>query len=149
MSKKTFIQFIMFGIVGFSNTAISYCVYAILTYLGVQYLVASIIAFIVSVLNSFFWNNKLVFKKTENEIRNTWWSLIKTFISYASTGLILNNVILVILVEKIGVSKYIAPIFSLVVTIPLNFIINKCWSFRTTNIKENTNEENKCNDSLL
>ena len=134
------IQFIKFGIVGLSNTIISYSVYAALTYIGVYYVAANVIAFVVSVLNSFFWNNKYVFKKTDSEKRNPWWTLVKTFLAYAITGLVLVNVLLVLFVEKWGISKYIAPIITLVVTIPLNFVINKFWSFRTKEIESSEEE---------
>lgn len=129
------IQFIKFGVVGLSNTLISYGMYAVLTYIGVPYVLASVIGFMVSVLNSFFWNNRFVFKKNAGEQRNLWYTLAKTFLAYAGTGLFLSSILLVLFVEKMGISKYIAPILSLVITIPLNFIINKFWSFRTT--KEN------------
>ena len=129
-------QFIKFGIVGLSNTIISYGVYAGLTYVGVPYVLASVIGFVVSVLNSFFWNNRYVFKKNDGEQRNPWWTLAKTFLAYAGTGLILSNILLVLFVDKMGISKYLAPILSLVITIPLNFVINKYWSFRTKRIKE-------------
>jgi len=136
-------QFIKFSIVGLSNTLISYGVYAGLTYIGVPYVLASVIGFVVSVLNSFFWNNRYVFKKNDGEQRNPWWTLAKTFLAYAGTGLILSNILLVLFVEKMGVSKYLAPILSLVITIPLNFVINKFWSFRTKRIKkENDGGEN-------
>ena len=131
-----FLQFIKFGIVGLSNTLISYGVYAGLTYIGVPYVLASVIGFVASVLNSFFWNNRYVFKKNDGERRNPWWTLAKTFLAYAGTGLILSNILLALFVEKMGVSKYLAPIISLVITIPLNFVINKFWSFRTKRIKE-------------
>lgn len=129
------IQFIKFGVVGLSNTLISYGMYAVLTYIGVPYVLASVIGFMVSVLNSFFWNNRFVFIKNDGEQRNPWYTLVKTFLAYAGTGLFLSNILLVLFVEKIGISKYLAPILSLGITIPLNFIINKFWSFRTT--KEN------------
>ena len=61
--EQLLLQFIKFGIVGLSNTLISYGVYAGLTYVGVPYVLASVIGFVVSVLNSFFWNNRYVFKK--------------------------------------------------------------------------------------
>ena len=132
---QALIQFVKFGMVGLSNTIISYSVYAALTYIGVYYVAANVIAFVVSVLNSFFWNNKYVFKKTDTEKRNPWWTLAKTFLAYGGTGLLLANALLVLFVEKMGISKYIAPILTLVLTIPLNFIINKFWSFRTKKIK--------------
>jgi hypothetical protein len=64
------LQFIKFGIVGLSNTAISYIIYFLLVYFDLHYLIASIIAFFISVLNSFFWNNKYVFKKEDGQKRN-------------------------------------------------------------------------------
>ena len=129
--KNFIVQFIQFGLVGVSNTAISYGTYALLVYLGVPYILANVIAFVVSVLNSFFWNNRFVFKKDSNESRSTIKTLIKTFISYGMTGLILSNVLLILLVEKFGMSKYIAPLIILIITIPLNFLLNKFWAFRT------------------
>ena len=43
---------------------------------------------------------------------------------------ILSNVLLWIEVTFFSVSKTIAPIVNLLVTIPLNFIINKLWTFK-------------------
>lgn len=138
---KLFWQFFKFGLVGVSNTAISYGTYAFLTYVGCPYVCSNIIAFIVSVLNSFFWNNRYVFKKEEGEKRNPWWTLAKTFMAYGSTGLILSNVLLVFLVEKLNMNKYVAPLLILLITIPLNFLINKFWAFRTKKTGTKKSEE--------
>jgi putative flippase GtrA len=125
------IQFIKFGIVGLSNTAISYIIYAALVYLGLYYIIASVIAFVLSVLNSFFWNNKYVFKPgNDQQKRNLWGALLKTYISYAFSGLILSNILLYFFVEILHISEYIAPLLGLVITIPLNFIMNKKWAFK-------------------
>jgi len=123
-------QFIKFGIVGLSNTAISYIIYSVLVYMRLQYIIASVIAFIVSVLNSFFWNNKYVFKKEDDQKRNIIHTLIKTYISYAFTGLILQNILLFVFIDILHISKYLAPFLGLVITIPLNFILNKKWAFQ-------------------
>lgn len=128
--QSNIIQFIKFGLVGLSNTAISYFIYALLVSLNVHYVVANVIAFVVSVMNSFYWNSKYVFKKADDKKRCVWKALLKTFISYGSTGLILSNILLILFVEKFKCSKYIAPLIILVVTIPLNFILNKFWAFK-------------------
>lgn len=138
---QTIIQFVKFGVVGLSNTAISYGTYVILTYIGIPYVFANIIAFIVSVLNSFFWNNRYVFKKNHGEKRNMWWTLAKTFLAYGSTGLILSNILLVLFVEMFDINKYLAPLLILIITIPLNFIINKYWAFKTVKIDKADIEE--------
>jgi putative flippase GtrA len=141
--RSLLIQFFKFGIVGFFNTVISYIIYSVLIYIGLHYLIASIIAFIISVLNSFFWNNKYVFKKNDDQKRNVFHSLIKTYISYAFTGLILQNLFLFIFIGILHTSKYLAPLFGLVITIPLNFILNKLWAFKPVKEnKDNQDEEN-------
>lgn len=123
------VQFIKFGIVGLSNTLISYVVYLAGVRLGMHYLLASVLGFVISVLNSFYWNNKYVFLQGNAE-RNLFLTLIKTFLAYASTGLVLANILLYIWVDILGVSEYLAPIINLVITVPLNFVINKLWAFR-------------------
>lgn len=122
-------QFVKFGMVGVSNTIISYVVYVVLVYIHVHYLIASLMGFIVSVLNAFYWNNKYVFKE-EAEKRVWWKALIKTFISYAGTGLVLSNILLVFWIEILHVPEMIGPLLSLVITIPLNFVLNKYWAFK-------------------
>lgn len=126
---QSLIQFIKFGIVGLSNTLISYVVYLVGVRIGMHYLLASVLGFVISVLNSFYWNNKYVFRQGDEE-RNLLLTLIKTFMAYASTGLVLANILLYIWVDILGISEYLGPIINLVITVPLNFVINKLWAFR-------------------
>ena len=126
---QSLIQFIKFGIVGLSNTLISYVVYLVGVRFGMHYLLASVLGFVISVLNSFYWNNKYVFQQGDEE-RNLWLTLVKTFMAYASTGLVLANILLYIWVDVLGISEYLGPIINLVITVPLNFVINKLWAFR-------------------
>jgi putative flippase GtrA len=123
-------QFIKFGIVGFSNTVVGYAVYSALVYLKFYYFVASIISFCVGIGNAFFWNNKYVFKQN-NDHRNNIKSLIKFAVTYSITGLVVQNILLYIFIDIFFVSKYIAPVFCLCVTVPSNFLLNKIWVFNT------------------
>ena len=131
-------QFIKFGIVGFSNTIISYLIYVgglsllqrYSLFSQYDYMICSVIAFALSVLWSFFWNNRYTFQKKEGEERNLFSALLKTYVSYSFTGLFLSNVLLYIQVNNIGISKVIAPIINLIVTVPLNFVMNKYWAFK-------------------
>ncbi|MCI5620558.1 MAG: GtrA family protein [Lachnospiraceae bacterium] len=133
-----FMQFVKFGIVGVSNTLISYVLYALsllaFQKLGIlpraDYLVAQVIAFVLSVLWSFYWNNKMVFVLKEGEKRSLWKALIKTYISYSFTGLFLNSILLILWVQVCHISEFIAPIINLLISVPLNFLINKFWAFR-------------------
>ena len=99
-------------------------------FLEIDYLLAQVIAFVLSVLWSFYWNNKYVFDQDENSERNLLRALAKTYASYAFTGLILNSVLSVIWVEVFHFSKLIAPVINLLVSVPVNFLLNKFWAFR-------------------
>jgi len=144
-----FFQFLKFGIVGLSNTVISYIIYSILVYVKLHYLFASIISFFISVLNSFFWNSKYVFKKNDDQKRNVIYSLIKTYISYGFTGLLLQNLLLFVFIDILQISKYIAPLFGLLITVPLNFILNRLWVFKPVkNMEIESYEENKRVDTM-
>lgn len=133
-----YLQFVRFGIVGLSNTIISYIIYIIFFLLfrhmdvfqRTDYLIAQIIAFILSVLWSFYWNNKMVFISKERNERSIWKSLIKTFITYSFTGLFLNSILLVLWIKIFCISELIAPVINLIFSVPLNFIINKFWTFK-------------------
>lgn len=135
--KKNIITFIKFGIVGFSNTIIGYLINVIALIVmkpmnfSKDYIVANVISFILSVLWSFFWNNKFVFKVEEGQERSAVKTLLKTYVSYGFTGIILNNILSFVWVDMLGVSKFFAPLINLFISVPVNFILNKMWAFRT------------------
>lgn len=141
---QAFMQFVRFGIVGVSNTLISYILYSgsllIFQKLGIllkfDYVLAQAISFVLSVLWSFFWNNKLVFVKGEDEHRNLFKTLLKTYVSYSFSGLFVSSALLVLWVDVLGISEFIAPLLNLVVTVPMNFLINKFWAFKTSKVKD-------------
>ncbi len=123
-------QFVKFGIVGLSNTLISYVVYVVLVMFTVHYLIASLLGFLISVVNAYYWNDRYVFN-TGVEEKRVWWKVfLKTFMSYAGTGLVLNNILLIFWVDMLGVHKMLGPILNLFITIPLNFLLNKYWAFK-------------------
>ncbi len=129
-------QFVKFGIVGVSNTLLSYGIYLLVLFmmkpLNISWdaYVGSVVSFFLSVLWSFFWNNKYVFKSDKGE-RNLFKALIKTYISYGFTGFILANILLFVWIDLLNIPKTIAPLISLLITVPANFLLNKFWAFRT------------------
>ena len=138
LKHESVIQFIKFGVVGLSNTVISYVIY-VAALLGLQklglfptidYLIAQFIGFVLSVLWSFYWNRKYVFKPEEGDSLPIGKALLKTYLSYSFTGLILSPGLSVVLVQIFSVSKLLAPIICLFITVPLNFLLNKFWAFR-------------------
>lgn len=140
--KQTFSQFVGFGFVGVLNTAISLAVYYLFIYIDSGlYLVGNVVGFILSTLNAYFWNSKFIFNKkrclpnndsaglTERS-RKTVSEIIKTFISYG-VSLGLSTLLLCLWISILRIPETIAPIINLIITIPLNFCMNKFWVYKT------------------
>lgn len=142
---ESLMQFVKFGLVGVWNTVFSYVI-NISCLFGFQkagilqmelfgtssdIFVANIIAFIISVFVSFLLNSKFVFTLEEGQSRNFGKALLKSYLSYGFTGLILNNVLAYVWVVIFGISKFVAPLISLIIAIPINFFMNKLWAFKS------------------
>lgn len=149
-----FVQFIKFGLVGVSNTLIYYVIEnlgyyvvfrdaamfggltALLGRLGlgvtdeqVKVEVIALIAFIISMTNSFILNNRFVFRAEEKPSkRQLLRTYLKTALCYALTGIVLSP-LLKLWMGTIGIPYWVAGLLSLIVTIPLNFLMNKFWAF--------------------
>lgn len=135
-SIEVLVQFIKFGIVGVSNTVVSY-VLNIAVLLSLQplrvswdFVAGNVVAFVLSVLWSFYWNNRLVFMAQEGESRSVLKTLFKTYIAYGFTGIILNNILSLLWISALGISKFLAPLLNLILSVPINFVINKFWAFK-------------------
>lgn len=124
-------QFVKFGVVGLSNTLISLLVYELLVHgLGCHYLLANAIGLMVSVINAYYWNNRYVFGSGQ---KRTFAGHVRMYLrSLAAYGgaFVLDSLLLMFWVEVVGLGEAIAPVLNLCITIPLNFLVNKYWTFR-------------------
>lgn len=129
-------QFLLFGIVGVSNTMISYLLNILVLVLlhpyhhAWDYVAGNMVAFLLSVLWSFYWNNRIVFTQKEGRKRSLWRALLKAYAAYGFTGIILNNILSWLWISVFHISKYVAPLINLIISVPLNFVINKLWTFK-------------------
>ena len=133
------LQFVKFGLVGISNTAISYgiemlCYYVLFANVAwadnTRIVITSVLAFLISVTHSYYWNNRYVFGSgTRKTALQHLRAYLKTVVCYGVTGLVISPLMKMWL-SGMGVPYWIASLGSLVVTIPLNFIMNKLWAFR-------------------
>ena len=114
MSK--YINFFKFVCVGISNTIISLLVYYTLKSIGVNYILATIIGYIVSSVSGYFLNKIWVFKNKEDKKK----SIYKYYLLYGSS-LLLNVLLMKFQVSILGISDNLAPLFTLVITTLYNF----------------------------
>lgn len=135
---QTVVQFVKFGLVGVSNTLLSYgiemlCYYVLLPQVpwneNVRIAVTSVLAFAVSVTNSYYWNNRYVFGRGERKrFAEHLRAYGKTVLCYGVTGLLLAPLLKMGL-SGLGIPYWISSLASLVVTIPLNYVLNRFWAF--------------------
>lgn len=127
--RESIVQFIKFCMVGASSAVVNLAVYYLIVLINNKlYLVANVLGWIVSVLNAFFWNNRLVFSGGEQDWRSIGKRLLRTYVSYAAT-MLLATVLLHFEVQVWGISEFIAPLINICVTTPINFVANKFWTF--------------------
>ena len=128
-NKGTFLQFIKFGIVGISNTLVAWACYYLIIWINEElYMLGSVFGNVVGIANAYFWNDKYVFKSDKNDNYSKLRRLGKTYISYSGTA-ILGMLLLWVEVRFLGISQVIAPPLNLMIITPLNYLINKYWTF--------------------
>lgn len=131
LKKEEIKQFIKFGIVGAINTILTYAISNIGYYiLKLDAQIANFIAFVITVFIAFILNGKFVFEAKDNKKNSFVKRLLKVYASYSITGLFLTAILLYLEETILGIPHYIATLANLVVTIPLNFLLNKLWAFK-------------------
>jgi putative flippase GtrA len=120
-------QVIKYGLVGLAGTLLSLAIYLPIVWFNEDlYLLAYTLCFVVSVLFTYLLNNSFVFdKKEKGHVK----PLIKAYTSYGITFLI-GSVVLYISVHFFAVPATIAPVLILFVTVPINFLLNRFWTFQ-------------------
>jgi putative flippase GtrA len=121
------IQLAKFGIVGLSGYVVNLVVYAfLLKQVGLHYLVAASVSFLVAATNNYIWNRLWTFRHQRGHVAYQGLRfLIVAVLAYGANLLLLTG-----LVEVVGVDKIVAQAIAIVLVTPLNFIGNKLWSFR-------------------
>ena len=118
---------IRFGVVGASGYVVNLAVFAVCVHLlAVNYKLAAVVAFGVSVANNFWWNRHWTFSArqahpVQQGLKFFAVSLVAFGFSYA---------VLVSLVDGAGTAKVIAQAISIAAATPLSFVGQKLWSFR-------------------
>lgn len=118
--NKLIKQILKFSLVGGTAFLIDFGLFALLTKLGMHYLIAQIISFSISLLFNYIASIKWVFdakKQTSKEIL--------TFIILAVIGLGINEVILYVGIDNFHFNTLLTKLFSTAIVMVYNFITRK------------------------
>ncbi len=120
------VQFVKFGIVGVSNTLITFIVYTILLKVfGVWYLAASAIGFIVGATNGFLLNRRWTFAgHVGDSLTPVRWAVVQ------SAGLAINLGLLYLFVHDAHIDELLAQALATIVVTVTTFFVNRAWTFR-------------------
>lgn len=109
-----------FIIVGVMNTANYYIIYLFfLKLVGLNYLIAHILGFLISMVGSFFLNSYFTYRTKPT---------LKKFFQFPLTYVVnitVTTVSIYILVDLIGLNDIISPLLASLIAIPFTFIISK------------------------
>ena len=118
--NKLIKQLFRFGVVGGIAFLIDFSLFAILTHLGMHYLIAQIISFSISLIFNYIASIKWVFdakKQTPKEMI--------IFVLLSVIGLGINELLLYIGIDKLNIHELIVKLFATAVVMVFNFITRK------------------------
>jgi putative flippase GtrA len=120
------VQFVKFGIVGVSNTLLTFAIYGLLLKVfGVWYLAASAIGFVAGATNGFLLNRRWTFRgHVGDALTPVRWAIVQ------GCGLAVNEGLLYLFVHDAGLDKLLAQVFATAVVTVSTFFANRAWTFR-------------------
>jgi putative flippase GtrA len=120
------VQLVKFCAVGASGYVVNLCVFALCVEgLGMHHLAGATAAFVVAVLNNFWWNRHWTFRARSGHAGFQ----AARFFTVSVVAFLFAASILELLVSVAEMPELPAQAISIVVATPLNFIGNKMWSF--------------------
>jgi len=140
LSSEGLIQFIKFGIVGVSNTAVDWVVFFMITQLIIADKsfepTAKVISFLAAMLNSYIWNTIWTFKKQyEVSIKggDTANAKMKIFVKFAIVsiaGWLINYFAFKYTRFNLNQGQIVSLIVASGAATFLNFFMNKLWTYK-------------------
>ncbi len=123
---KEIINYLIFGVL---TTLINFIAFFIFNKLNVELLINNVLSWIIAVTFAYITNKIFVFEsKTSNKIE-----LFKEIILFYSCrifSLLVEEAMLFILVQKMGINEYIIKIIAQIVIIIMNYLLSKLIAFK-------------------
>ena len=111
-------EYASFLLSGAANTGLTYALYALFLFF-VPYKLSYSLAYVCGIVFSYYLNSKFVFKQPVT---------LAKFLKYPAVYIVqygLGIIILYICIDILGVSKWLAPIVVIVISLPVTFVISK------------------------
>jgi putative flippase GtrA len=125
-------QFIKFGLVGVSNTLITFLLFTLLVKVfGVWYLAASGIGFAAGAVNGYLLNRRWTFRgHAGGAVTAVRWVIVQ------ACGLLLNLGLVYLFVSEAALDKLVGQALATVLVVVIAFSVNRRWTFRMAPLTE-------------
>jgi putative flippase GtrA len=121
------LQLVRFGLVGGVGFIVNVAVYALFVHsVGLDYRAASVVAWLVAVMNNFVLNRHWTFDAREGRAHFQ----AMRFLIVSLVAEVFSLLLLTLFVQGAGIAKIPAQALAVAASMPLNFLGNKLWSFR-------------------
>jgi putative flippase GtrA len=124
--RHNWIQLGQFGVVGAVGYAVNLGVYALLLHLGLGPHWAAAISWVAAAANNYWWNRRWTFAHAKGHFA---YQGMRFFV-VSGLALVANQVWLFIFIDWFGLGALVSQAIAIALTVPLNFVGNKLWSFR-------------------
>lgn len=124
-TRESLRSFIVFGLVGILNTGVDVTVFTLLTWWGLPWLAAQVVAYGCGVLNSFLLNRKFTFKQQG--------ALTKGLLRFILLNVVTLGIIsacMASLHDQMGIQLWISKGAATLLGVVLNFAGSRWWVFR-------------------
>lgn len=119
-------QLIRFCVVGASGYFVNLVVFSLLVHAaGAHYVLAAVLAFCVAWTNNFMWNKYWTFRR--HGLSAVQQGARYLAVSLVALGL---NLVLLELLVRAGLAEVPAQAMAIAAVMPVNFLLNRRWSFR-------------------
>jgi putative flippase GtrA len=123
-SRHNWVQLGKFGVVGVTGYTINLVVYALLLGIGAHR--AAAVSFVISAASNYWWNRHWTFVATKGHFGYQG----MRFFLVSAVGFAANQLWLFVFLDWFGLGKIVSQAIAILLTMPLNFLGNKLWSFR-------------------
>jgi putative flippase GtrA len=121
------LQLVRFGLVGGVGFIVNVAVYALFVHsVGLDYRAASVVAWLVAVMNNFVLNRHWTFDARDGRAHFQ----AMRFLIVSLVAEVFSLLLLTLFVQGAGIAKIPAQALAVAASMPLNFLGNKLWSFR-------------------